>query len=217
MFLNLLLSTPHWLATLGGAISAFITGLGGLGIFILAIGDSSFLSLPEVNDLSIVVLSSGGSWGNMAYYVGMTILGSVIGCFLLYSLGRKGGSPMLRKRFSQQSIARAEKLFEKYGIFTVLIPCILPPPLPFKIFVLGAGVFRLKPWEFLSAVAIGRTIRYSLWGVLAVLYGDSVKLFMQQNLNSVGIILLVGFGLLIAVTFIFYLRRAKLGRSGDAA
>jgi membrane protein DedA with SNARE-associated domain len=178
----------------------------------LAIGDSSFLSLPEGNDLLIVVLSAGKSWGNMAYYVAMTITGSVLGCLLLYSVGRKGGSPMLRRKFSTEAIARAERLFERYGILTVLIPSILPPPMPFKIFVLSAGVFRLKVLEFLMAVAIGRTIRYSMWGILAVLYGNSVKLYMQQNLHFIGMILFGVFALAISAALVYYFRRIRTNR-----
>ncbi len=211
---TLLLSSPGWMAKLGSAISAFTAGIGGLGVMILAIGDSSFLSLPEGNDLLIVILSTGKSWGNMAYYVGMTILGSIIGCLLLYSVGRKGGSPLLRRKFSQQKIARAESLFNKYGLLAVLIPSILPPPMPFKIFVLSAGVFRLKAWEFFLAVFIGRTIRYSMWGILAVLYGNSVKIFMQHNLKLVGVILFGAFALVAAAFFIYYMRRKRLGAAG---
>jgi membrane protein YqaA with SNARE-associated domain len=210
----LILSTPHWLMKFGAAVKALITNLGGPGMMILAIGDSSFLSIPEGNDLLIVILSTGGSWGHMAYYVSMTILGSIIGCLLLYSVGRKGGSPMLRKRFSQRNIERAERLFEKYGLLTVLIPSILPPPMPFKIFVLSAGVFRVKTWEFLTAVLIGRTIRYSMWGILAVLYGDSVKLFMQNNLNIIGMVLFGIFALAIAATFFIYFRRVNVREAG---
>ena len=206
--ITLLLSGQHWLERLGGSVSALISSIGGLGVLCLAMGDSSFLSFPEGNDLLIVVLSAGKSWGHMAYYVGMTIIGSVIGCLFLYSIGRKGGSFVLRRRFSQKSIDRAERLFERYGILTVVIPSILPPPTPFKIFVLSAGVFRLKMPEFLTAVLIGRTIRYSIWGILAVLYGNSVKAYMQQNLNLVGIILFGFFVLAIGFSF-FYFRKAK--------
>jgi membrane protein DedA with SNARE-associated domain len=199
----------HWLARLGGSLEATISSLGGIGVLVLAILDSSFLSVPEGNDLIIVVLSAGKSWSRMAYYVGMTVIGSVIGCLLLYLLGRKGGSPFLRRRFSQQKIDQAEKLFKKYGVMTILIPSILPPPLPFKIFVLSAGVFRLNTLEFFIAVVIGRTVRYSIWGILAVLYGNSVKIYMQQNLNMVGTILLVFLGLISTATIVYCLRRAK--------
>lgn len=212
--LFLLLSSQHWLAKAAETVNSFLASLGGLGIMCIAIGDSSFLSLPEGNDLLIVILSTGGSWGNMAYYVGMTIIGSVLGCLLLYSVGRKGGSSMLRRKFSAESIQRAERLFERYGILTVLIPSILPPPMPFKIFVLSAGVFRLKAAEFLTAVLIGRTIRYSMWGILAVLYGNSVKLYMQQNLDLIGMILFGGFALAVTAGIFYYYRRMRMSRSG---
>ncbi len=211
----ILLSNQHWMARLAGAVSAFIASLGGLGIMILAIADSSFLSIPEGNDLLIVILSTGNSWGRMAYYVSMTVAGSIMGCLLLYYVGRKGGSPMLRRKFSQKNIERAEKLFEKYGLLTVLIPSILPPPMPFKIFVLSAGVFRLRALEFFGAVLIGRTLRYSMWGVLAVLYGNSVLLYMQQNLDLIGIILFGAFALSATIIIVFYLRRTRVNRSGE--
>jgi membrane protein DedA with SNARE-associated domain len=211
------LSTQHWLARLGSSASSLIASFGGPGVLLLAIGDSSFLSLPEGNDLLVVVLSTGRSWGHMVYFVGMTVIGSLLGCLLLYSVGRKGGSPMLRRKFSRQNIERAERLFEKYGVMAVAIPSILPPPMPFKIFVLSAGVFRLRAVEFFTAVAIGRTLRYSMWGILAVLYGDSVKLYMQQNLNVIGMVLFGGFVLLAAVSLTYYLRRMKVTRSGKAS
>ncbi len=208
----LLLISQHWLAKLGGSASAILTSIGGIGVMLLAIADSSFLSVPEANDVLIVVLSAGKSWTNMAYFVSLTIAGSVIGCLILYTIGRKGGNPILRRKFSQEKIERAEKLFERYGILTVLIPSIIPPPMPFKIFVLSAGVFRLKVWEFLIAVIIGRTIRYSMWGILAVLYGNHVKSYMQRNLDLMGTIFTVGFALSLALAFIYYFYRRKTGR-----
>jgi membrane protein DedA with SNARE-associated domain len=212
-----MLSNQHWLAKLGNSANALITSFGGLGMLFMAIGDSSFLSIPEGNDVLIVVLSTGRTWGHMAYFVGMTIIGSVIGCMLLYTVGRKGGNPLLRRRFSQQSIEHAEKLFKRYGILSVMIPSILPPPMPFKIFVLSAGVFRLNAMAFLTAVVIGRTIRYSTWGILAVLYGNSVKLYMQHHLHSIGMVLCGGFVLAVAATSAYYLRHMKQGRGEKAS
>ncbi len=145
----------------------------------------------------------------MAYYVGMTTAGSIAGCLLLYTVGRKGGSPILHKRFSADNIQRAERLFEKYGVLTVVLPSILPPPCPFKIFVLSAGVFRLRLAEFVAAIAIGRTVRYSMWGVLALLYGDSVKVYMQQNLPKIGIALFGMLALALAVLLWNYFSRTR--------
>jgi membrane protein DedA with SNARE-associated domain len=168
-------------------------------MFLVAIADSSFLSIPEGNDILIVMKSTGGPWQPMLYYVLMTSLGSIAGCVLLYTLGRRGGSPLLHRRFSPRSVQRAEALFQKYGLLAIAIPSLLPPPFPFKIFVLSAGVFRVGLPGFLLAVGVGRTLRYSMWGILAVLYGNSVKLYMQQNLPRIGLWLSVAFVLGVAL------------------
>jgi membrane protein DedA with SNARE-associated domain len=211
---SFILANQHWLARLGASAGTLIERFGGLGMMLLAIGDSSFFTFPEVNDILIVVFSIGKPWRQVAYYDAMTILGSVIGCLLLYSVGRKGGSPILRRRFSKRNIERAERLFEKYGVLTVVIPSILPPPMPFKIFVLSAGVFRLNWSQFLIAVVIGRTLRYSIWAILAVLYGDSVKQYMQKNLNMIGMVLLGFFAIALVGSIAFYWHRRKESGNG---
>ncbi len=215
----LLFIESSWLLKLGNYISEFFSGYGGIAVLLLAVADSSFLSFPEGNDLLIVILSTGGSWANMAYFVSLTVTGSVIGCFLLYTVGRKGGRAILKRKFSDHKIEKAEKAYSRYGILAVLIPSVLPPPLPFKIFVLSAGVFGLPQSRFLMAVAIGRSIRYSLWGILAVLYGNSVKLFLQNNMNSVGTVLLTVLGLIISCVLVLQVikkrKRRKLARPED--
>lgn len=198
----------YWLIHLGGILQWAIRELRGPGIMLVAVADSSFLSFPEGNDFLIVALSINETWGRMAYYVAMTIAGSICGCLLLYSVGRKGGAPLLKRRFPQKDIERAERLYEKYGLLTVAIPSIIPPPCPFKIFVLTAGVFRLKVSEFIVAVVVGRTVRYAMWGVLAVLYGNSVKLYMEQNLKWLGTGMFAFFLLLGGA--VFYLSWKKL-------
>jgi membrane protein DedA with SNARE-associated domain len=176
---------------------------------LLAIGDSSLVSVPEGNDILIVLLSAGGSWGHMFYFVGLTTLGSVIGCLILYAIGRKGGNSILRRRFDQSRIDQAESLYKKYGIFSILIPSIIPPPMPFKLFVLSAGVFRMNQAAFITAVIIGRTLRYSTWGILAVVYGDPIKHFVQNNSKMVGSFLLGGFALTIVLIIVYYLFKRK--------
>jgi membrane protein YqaA with SNARE-associated domain len=200
------------LAKLAAMLQGVATALDGPGLFLVAILDSSFLSIPEGNDILIVMLSIGKTWGRMAYYVGMTTVGSIIGCLALYTVGRKGGNPLLKRRFSAETVEWAEKQYERFGVLTVVVPSILPPPTPFKIFVLIAGVFELPTWEFIGAVAIGRTIRYSMWGVLAVLYGQAAKEYMQQNLPRVGMIL---FGILLVMLLVIvgiYIRRVRARR-----
>ena len=162
---------------------------GGPGLLVIALLDSSFLSLPEGNDLLIVVLSTGQTWGRMSYLVLMTTIGSTIGCSILYWVGRRGGNFVNRpaRRAKLQQVADT---YQKWGLWTVLIPSILPPPTPFKVFVLSAGVFKVPFVQFLIAVVIGRSLRYFLWGILAVLYGEWARQTLQGSLETVGIILL---------------------------
>jgi len=177
------------------------TTLGGPGLLLIAVADSSFISIPEGNDFLIVALSIGKSWGTMYYLASMTIIGSVIGCILLFLLGRKGGEAVLLRRFSRDKVAMAERYVQKYGLFSVMIPSILPPPMPFKVFVLTAGVFHLSIGRFLIAVIIGRSVRYYTWGVLSVLYGEQVKQFMTGSSSTVGLALLAATILLFLAVY----------------
>jgi len=210
----LYLSIQNWLAGIEQGLHSLAVKLDGPGLLLVAVADSSFLSIPEGNDLLIVILSAGKSWERMAYYVFMTVVGSVTGCMLLYTVGRKGGSPLLHRRFSAEHIERAEKLFNRFGILTVVVPSVLPPPTPFKIFVLSAGVFRLSPTAFLCAVVIGRTLRYSIWGILAVLYGNSVRLYMQRSLPQIGLALFVAL-VSAGVVFVVFHRCRSRRRAGS--
>ena len=179
---------------------------------LVAVADSSFISFPEGNDFLIVALSINETWGRMAYYVVMTIIGSICGCLLVYFAGRKGGAPLLQRKFPRKEVAQAERLYEKYGLLTLAISSLLPPPCPFKIFVLTAGVFRLKVPKFVVAVVVGRTVRYATWGTLAVLYGNSVRFYMQDHLLWVGTGLFAFFLLLFATVIYLYWRRVRLVR-----
>jgi membrane protein YqaA with SNARE-associated domain len=155
--------------------------LGGPGLALIAFLDSSFLSLPEVNDVLIVllVIEHPSRW---LYYAGMTTLGSMAGCFALYTVGRKGGEALLRRRFHERHVDRALATFRKYGLLTVIIPSILPPPTPFKIFVLMAGVAGVRSRTFLLAIAIGRGFRYGGEAFLAYRYGARATEFIRDNL-----------------------------------
>ena len=186
----------------------FIVSLGGPGLFFIALADSSFLSLPEGNDILIVVLSTGQSWQSMTFYVVMTTLGSICGCALLYSVGQRGGT-FLRNRLKEEKMKELEGLYRQWGVWAVLIPSLLPPPTPFKIFVLAAGLFRLSFVKFLLSVAVGRSIRYFMWGILAVLYGEWARDLLEQNLPVVGTVLFALFVTAMVGYAIMWLRARR--------
>ena len=174
------------LADLFETIQAWASGMGGVGLFVIALLDSSFLSFPQVNDLLIIVLSTTYP-ARMPYYAAMTTAGSLVGCFLLYAVARRGGESLLRKRLKGRYVDRALDLYQRYGLLAVVVPALLPPPVPFKVFVLLAGAAAVAPWRFGLAVIIGRGIRYFGQGYLAVLYGDEAAGFMTAHGAGIGI------------------------------
>ncbi len=176
----------EYIHAIGSLLYRVSMSLGGPGLFLIALADSSFLSLPEGNDILIIVLSAGQPWELMAYYVLMTTLGSVVGCSILFSLGRKGGT-ILDRRLKKRRMEDLKETFRKWGVLAVLIPSILPPPTPFKIFVVSAGVFKVPFKKLLFAVFVGRAIRYATWGILAVLYGEWARQLLEENLREVRI------------------------------
>jgi membrane protein YqaA with SNARE-associated domain len=187
------------------AIRAWASEYGGVGLFVLAALDSSFLSFPQVNDLLIIYLSTKTP-ALMPYYAGMTTAGSIVGCFLLYAFARRGGEVFLRKRFSGERVERGLQLYQRHGLLAVVIPSLLPPPTPFKLFVLLAGAAEVSPGKFGAAIAIGRGIRYFGQGYLAVLYGEAAAQLVRENGSAVGIALAVA-ALAIGVGYYFVRKR----------
>jgi membrane protein DedA with SNARE-associated domain len=137
----------------------------------------------------------------------MATLGSIAGCFLLYVLGRKGGEAFLRRRFKARHVDRALATFQRYGLLAVLVPAILPPPAPFKIFVLMAGVAAVKPSTFALAVGLGRGVRYFGEGLLAVWYGDLAIEFVHRHGRTISLALGAAV-VVLGVVYVVWKRRS---------
>jgi membrane protein YqaA with SNARE-associated domain len=182
-------------------IGAWALSVGAPGLFVIAFLDSSFLSLPEINDLLIVWMVTKHP-GRMLLYAAMATLGSLAGSLVMFYLGKKGGEAMMRRRFKEKQLRRAHELFEKYGFFAIIVPAMLPPPVPFKVFVLLAGVVNMSVLWFSVATIIGRGVRYLGEGLLAVWYGEQAFAFLKANARaaSIGLALAVlGAGVLYYV------------------
>ena len=193
-------------------VQAFALGIGGPGLFLVAFLDSSFLSLPEINDLLVVMLVVEHK-ARMPYYALMATLGSVAGCLVLYGLGRRGGEALVRRRFGGPRMTRALALSKRYGVFAVAVPAILPPPAPFKIFVLLAGVAAVPVWRFAVTIAVARGFRYFAVGALSVRYGEDAIAFIEANGRAVALVLV---GVLAAGVLVWILRRwRREPRVGD--
>jgi len=195
--------------SLAETLDAFVRGLSsgtaGLGLFGLAFFDSSLLSLPEINDA--LLLYFGARFPDQAfYYALMTMLGSVTGASLLYGLARWQGFSFLERRFPQGRIQSVFDLVRRYGAFAVLLPSILPPPFPFKIFVLSSGALGLSVPRFLAAIALGRSVRYFGEAWLAVRYGDRALGYLHANAANV---LLVAMAVAVGAVLFHLIRRRR--------
>jgi len=175
--------------------------LGALGLALVAFLDSSFLSLPQVTDALIVALTLKQPSHWFVHAVATT-LGSVAGCLALFYVARKGGEAFLRSRFKESHINRGLDLFQRHGWLSITVPSILPPPTPFKLFVLLAGMASIRLWTFIGAVAIGRGFRYGGEAWLTYRYGEQATGFIRDNLPVVsmvvaGVVLVGGLGLIV--------------------
>ncbi len=193
----------HHLVALGRWLGSF----GGPGLFAVAFLDSSFLSLPEINDILIVSFVMQHK-ERLVYYAAMATLGSLVGCFTVYLLGLKGGEAVLRRQFSAGRVERGMATFRRYGLLAVLVPSLLPPPAPFKIFVLLAGVARVRAGTFALAIIVGRGVRFLALGLLAMWYGDAALQYLRENAKPVALVV-AGVVLLLGVLYVLWSRRSQ--------
>ena len=169
-------------------LQAFALAIGGPGLFIIAFLDSSFLSLPQINDLLVVTMAAQHP-ARFVYYALMATLGSLAGCLVMYAVGRRGGDALMRTRFGAGRMQRASRIFEKRGVAALLVAAVLPPPAPFKAFVLLGGIMRVPLWQFTAAIAIGRGGRFLVIGLLASWYGSQVLSWIEEHGRAVGLAL----------------------------
>ncbi len=153
---------------------------GAPGLFVIAALDSSFLPLPGVTDLLLILVVTREP-DRMLLAALFATLGSVVGCLAMHYIGRKGGDVLVQKRFAGNRIDRATAALQRNGVMAVLIPSLLPPPAPFKVFILLSGVIGIPASRLAIAIAIGRSVRYLALGMLAVRYGPRAQTYMREE------------------------------------
>jgi membrane protein YqaA with SNARE-associated domain len=181
-------------------ILAFTKGIGGTGMFVIAFLDSSFLSFPVVTDATIVSMVAAHR-ESVLLYAAMATLGSVAGCVVLYLIAKKSGETFLRKRFHAGRIEWASGLIRRYGALAVIVPALLPPPAPFKLFVLLAGLADVPLATFVASIVFGRGLRYFGEAILALLWGEAAFNYLRQNAAVVGFTLVMFAVLAVAAYF----------------
>lgn len=181
---------------------------GGWGLLGISFLDATILSFPLFNDLLLIHLAA--QWpGRAPVYALGSAVGSVAGYSLLYALARGGGN-LFRRGRPPEVTGRARQWLERNDFMAILVTSLLPPPAPFKPFVIGAGALRMNASRFGLALLVGRGLRFLADAWLGVHYAARAEAYFKENLGRVSLVVVA---LLLAVTFVY---RALSRRARDA-
>jgi len=209
--------------TFAAKIERLLAAYGAWGILATSFLDSTFVPMPGFNDLLLLHLSSRRPALAFVYALQCT-LGSLLGCYVVYGLGRGGGSLFRRSRVGKpgaEEVAAtagqstpgktgtAQRWLERNDFVSVLVMSLLPPPAPFKVFVFTAGALRMNPARFGAALAIGRGFRFVVEAWLGARYGAQAETYIQHHVGRVSL------GLAVAVILgtLIYRRLQKSKRA----
>jgi membrane protein YqaA with SNARE-associated domain len=161
----------HILARYTAWIWGLLKVLGIWGVFAIAFADSALLGMPVDAIVATYVYQDRK---RLLLYVALASLGSALGSIPLYIIGYLGGEKVLRKRISEERFLKIHRSFEQHEFWALMFPGMLPPPMPFKIFVLGAAVFEMRFRDFMAAIFAGRFVRFLVLSVLVLWFGPSI-------------------------------------------
>jgi membrane protein YqaA with SNARE-associated domain len=202
----------HWLAIVlvvsKKSALRWLIRLGGPGLILLGLADNSLIPLPGSTDIVTILLAAHHRtlW---VYYALMATAGAVLGGYLTYRMARKGGKETLEKRFSKKKTDKIYTIFSRWGFAAVAIPAMLPPPFPIVPMLLAAGAMQYSTGKFLTALAVGRGIRYTILAYLGFHYGRHIVRLFALYYWPV-LIILTAFSVLGALFGLFeYKRRQK--------
>src|SRR6266704_5277889 len=187
----------------------------GPAMIVIGALDSSLLSLPEINDY-LVIARCYTHPRTVFIFPLFPAIGSVLGCLLLYTILRRGGRAVLHRRFQMDHVLRVERAYARFGILALAVPALLPPPMPFKIFVATAGALQFPRRRFLLTILVARSVRYYTEGTLAVFSGERVLRFFKNN-GLLIVSIVAGLCLIGLVVYLLSARgRAAIKETTDA-
>jgi len=197
----------HLLARYTHFVWSILEPLGPWGILAVAFMDSAAIGIPLDPVVAGYVYAHPPSiW----LYVFMAAIGSVLGSLIPYGIGRAGGELLLLKHVDRQRFERLRDRFENQEFFAMMVPAMLPPPTPFKLFLLAAGVFEMRPLLFMSAIFSGRVVRFLILGFLVVRFGPGIVSLMTAIMARHLIWVILGFVFLICLfVYEFKFRRPR--------
>jgi len=159
-----------------GFVWAILKPLGSWAVFAIAAIDSAFFGLPLDPVVASYVYQDRS---HFLLYTLMASAGSAVGCIILYVIGYKGGEVMLEKRMPSAKFSRIRSSFDRHEFWALMLPAMLPPPFPFKLFVLAASAFEMNFWHFLLAIFAGRFVRFLILSILVLKFGPQVVAVMS--------------------------------------
>jgi membrane protein YqaA with SNARE-associated domain len=190
---------------------AVLKPLGVWGIGGLAIIDSAAIPVPID---AILIEYVANDHNRFLLYCFMAALGSAIGSLLPYYLGRAGGELFLLKRINRQRYEQLRDRFEKQEFLGIMIPAMMPPPMPVKLFEVAAGVFEMKPAWFFSAMFVGKFLRFLVWAIITITYGPKILHSMVRAMHAHLGYVLGGAGILVVILMVYVLRKVFDRRRG---
>jgi membrane protein YqaA with SNARE-associated domain len=191
----------HWFLTLGGP-----------GLILLGLIDSSVIPVPGSMDAMTIVLSAHQrTW--WPYYAVMATVGSVVGAYVTYRLARNRGEKALNDKLSKRNAKKVVRTFERWGFGAIALPALLPPPMPMVPFVIAAGALQYSPRKFLVAMSLGRLARYCILAYLGAVYGRKIFAVVLAHGE---VALMVTIGVCVAGTIILVVLRFKRKREALA-
>jgi membrane protein YqaA with SNARE-associated domain len=186
----------HWFITLGGP-----------GLILLGLVDSSVIPIPGSMDAMTIILSAHQrTW--WPYYAGMATIGSVVGAYVTYRLARKQGDKALHAKLSARNAKRVTETFEKWGFGAIALPALLPPPMPMVPFVIAAGALQYSPKKFIAAMTLGRVIRYCILAYLGAKYGRQIFAVVLAH-GEVALKVTIALAVVAVLGFVFMRLRKK--------
>jgi membrane protein YqaA with SNARE-associated domain len=207
-----------WFAHIADEVVGMPLYLAAPMMVLVAVADSSLLSLPEVNDI-ITVLRVAHNPNEVFYFPLLPALGSVLGCLILYRIARQGRN-FITKRFQPKHLEQVERLYRRWGLLALAIPAILPPPLPFKIFVATAGALGYPLKRFVATIMIARMVRYYVWGIAAYFLREEVLRaieWLKAHFGEVLMVVLLFVALVIVIRWLITFFRSRSLKNKTAA
>jgi len=150
-------------------------------------------------------------------YALLAALGSTLGGLVPFFVGRAGGELFLLKRVNRARFESMRNQFEKQEFLAVMVPSLLPPPTPWKLFVFGAGVFEMHTVAFMLAVFVGRTIRFGVETALVVKYGPQIVNVVADMAKKHMMLTLTGLVVVFGALGWWMLRKLRTKRLDDAS